>query len=174
MQQVEPKDILLSAMNLLARREHLRGELAHKLYRRFGRESGAGAVDMAEMGMTGTKEMRETRETREMVDAVLDQLGEDGLQSDQRCIESYIRQRASRGYGPERIRRELEQKGAESEAVGAALDVCGEDWLDLARKVRLKKFGSGEPRGFAEKSKQMRFLNYRGFPGELSARLFSF
>ena len=156
MLQVEPKDIRLSAMNLLARREHLRGELAQKLHRRFGGGESESGVDMTRM-----------------VDAVLDQLGEDGLQSDQRCIESYIRQRAGRGFGPERIRRELEQKGADPEAVAAALEVCGEDWLDLARTVRLKKFGAGEPLDLAEQSKQLRFLHYRGFPGELTTRLFS-
>jgi len=36
----------------------------------------------------------------------------------------------------------------------------------LATEVRLKKFGTAEPRDFKEKARQMRFLQYRGFEQE--------
>jgi regulatory protein len=147
MQEVDVKDIRLVALNLLARREHLRAELNLKLRKRFG-----GEVEL---------------------DPVLDQLTEDKLLSDERFVESYIRQRCGRGYGPDRIQMDLRQKGAAGELVSLALEACEMDWSQLARDVRLKKFGSEPPVDFSEKSRQLRFLQYRGFGGECTSRLFS-
>jgi regulatory protein len=147
MEEITPKDIRLAAMNLLARREHLRAELQAKLLKRFGLEIDAGPV--------------------------LVQLMEDGLLSDERFVESYIRHRSSNGYGPDRIEQELRQKGAAGELVCVALKDCELDWLHLARGVRLKKFGAEEPIDFTEKSRQLRFLQYRGFGGQYTSRLYS-
>ena len=147
MQEIDVKDIRLVALNLLARREHLRAELNLKLRKRFG-----GEVEL---------------------DPVLDQLTEDKLLSDERFVESYIRQRCGRGYGPDRIQMDLRQKGAAGELVSLALEACEMDWCQLARDVRLKKFGSEPPADFSEKSRQLRFLQYRGFGGECTSRLFS-
>ena len=74
-----------SAMDLLARREHGRVELTRKL-----RQRGA---------------------CPEMIDIALDRLTEEGLLSESRYLESYIRYRARSGYGPLRIREELNQRG---------------------------------------------------------------
>jgi len=41
-----------------------------------------------------------------------------------------------------------------------------EDWFELARQVRVRKFGENLPAEFAEKARQMRFLQYRGFDAE--------
>lgn len=147
MQNISFKDIRLVAMNLLARREHLRAELDGKLRKRFGSE-----VELA---------------------PVLDQLTEDKLLSDERFVEAYIRQRCGKGYGPERIKLALRQKGAAADLVSLALEGCEADWYLLAREVRLKKFGPEFPVDFAEKSRQLRFLQYRGFGGEFIAQLFS-
>jgi regulatory protein len=147
MQEVSVNDIRLVAMNLLARREHLRAELDLKLRKRFGGEAELGSV--------------------------LDQLTEDNLLSDERFVESYIRQRCGRGYGPDRIQLDLRQKGAAGDLVSLALEACEMDWCQLARDVRLKKFGPEPPADFSEKSRQLRFLQYRGFGGECTSRLFS-
>ena len=37
------------------------------------------------------------------------------------------------------------------------------DWHDLAKKVRLRKFGLKKPEELKAKAKQIRFLRYRGF-----------
>ena len=134
----------MQAMNLLARREHLRRELEIKLMKRFG--SGCEP---------------------EIV-AVLDTLEEESLQSDARFTEAYIRQRSARGYGPERIRQELRQKGVADSLLEEAIATADIDWVALAREVRLKKFGAAAPDEFSEKARQLRFLNYRGFGGELA------
>lgn len=72
-------------MDLLARREHGRVELTRKLRQR-------GASD-------------------ELIGPELDRLAEEGLLSEARYLESFIRYRSSSGYGPARIREELGQRG---------------------------------------------------------------
>ena len=138
--EITPAELRLAAMNLLARREHLRAELAVKLSKRFGPE-----LDL---------------------EPVLDQLEQDNLLCDQRFVESYLRYRSTSGYGPARIEQELRQKGAPASMVSEAMAESDTDWQALAREVRLKKFGPDEPADFREKSRQLRFLQYRGFTGE--------
>ena len=147
MNEISPKDIRLKAMDLLARREHLRSELEIKLTKRFGPD----LVD---------------------VSTVLDQLEQDQLLSDQRFAEAYVRHRSGRGYGPERIQQDLRHKGACAELAVAVLKASETDWAELAREVRHKKFGEAVPADFKEKSRQLRFLQYRGFGGELSSLAF--
>lgn len=145
MEELNPNDVRLSAMNLLARREHLRAELALKLRKRFGAEAEAQIED------------------------TLDQLVEENLLSDHRFAESYVRQRCGKGYGPDRIRQELRQKGVSSELLQLVMEEAEVDWVEVAREVRLKKFGAVIPDDFKDKAKQLRFLNYRGFGGEFAS-----
>ena len=149
MQEFDPNDIRLQAMNLLARREHLRAELKRKLCQRCGAEASAD------------------------VERVLDELAEENLQSDQRFAESYIRSRSGKGYGPDRIRQELQQKGLPAVLLEEAMEAQDVDWAQLARGVREKKFGAPVPDGFPERARQMRFLAYRGFGGSLADKAFA-
>jgi len=99
-------------------------------------------------------------------------LAAEGLQSDERFTESYIHHRIDRGYGPLRIRRELQERGVGEDLLEAALDSLETDWHQAAALVREKKFGSAPPSDFKEQSRQSRFLQYRGFSGEQIERLF--
>ena len=94
---------------------------------------------------------------------VVRQLEAERLLSDDRFMESLIQARRSRGYGPLRIQRELQEKGVAAEAIERWLDVTGRDWLDDIRRVQRKKFGARLPKSFAERARQARFLQYRGF-----------
>ena len=67
----------------------------------------------------------------------------------------------NRGFGPLRIKVELNQKGISNPKIG----VNEEIWFDVARRVREKKFGLEIPDGL-EKIKQMKFLKYKGFTSE--------
>ena len=125
------------AMDYLARREHARAELLNKLTR-FGFEPDVAA------------------------DAV-ESLIEDGLQSDERFTEAFVRARINQGKGPARIRVDLKERGVAAVLVDEALAESGQDWFALAREVRLKKFGAACPNEFKEKARQMRFLQSRGF-----------
>jgi regulatory protein len=133
-------EIREKALDLLARREHSRLELGRKLKTRGFNENE--------------------------IEAVLDGLKNSGLQSDERFVESYITSRKNKGYGLVRIRQELKERGVASELIEDYLFKDDEQWIFLAQKVKLKRFGSKQPSDFKEKAKQSVFLQYRGFTSD--------
>jgi regulatory protein len=124
-------------MQWLARREHSRRELQDKLSKK-----GCDAALAAE---------------------VVNKLESERLVSDDRFMESLIRARRNRGYGPLRIQKELREKGVAPEAIANWLDVTSREWIDDIRRVQRKKFGGRIPKSYAERARQARFLQYRGF-----------
>jgi regulatory protein len=129
-----------AATALLARREHSRHEINQKL-----KKKGHPAAIVAE---------------------VAEQLAQEGKLSDNRFAESLAHSRRGRGQGPVRIRRELAEKGVGSEVVAELVDASAPDWLRLAETTRRKKFGEALPATAAERARQARFLQYRGFTSE--------
>ncbi len=125
------------ALELLSRREHSCSELQLKLAKR-----GYDADEISQ---------------------VLNAMIEAGLQSDARFSESYVRLRASKGFGPSRIRQELLMRQISEELIDLSLFAQEIDWIAQARMAKCKKFGRDLPEEFAEKIKQMKFLQYRGF-----------
>ncbi|EAQ97042.2 hypothetical protein KT71_12305 [Congregibacter litoralis KT71] len=134
-------------MNLLARREHSLSELQRKLARRFDREE---------------------------LDAALQKLADENLQSDERFAQSFTRERMLRGVGPLRIESELRQRGVRSSYIDHAIAFVpteeGLTWRGVAKDVLERKFGCEPPADLAEKARRLRFLGYRGF-GEEAAGL---
>lgn len=124
------------ALKLLARREHSRAELARKL--------SVHAGDPAE------------------VERVLDDCERRGWLSERRVVEQLVHTRRSR-YGARRIERDLREKGVSGEAVAAALAGLKAGELEAARGVWRRKFGGRQPRGPADRARQVRFLQGRGF-----------
>ena len=136
----DPIEARKKAMDYLARREHGRSELLHKLEKAgFDPEIASDAVA---------------------------QLVDDGLQSDQRYVESFVQSRIHQGKGPVRIRAELRERRLSDSAIEQGIADVVQDWVALARDVRLRKFGESQPTDFNDKAKQMRFLQYRGFEPE--------
>lgn len=129
-----------TAMNLLARREHSTRQLRRKLHAR---------------GMEGA-----------VVDDTLAALAQERLLSDERFVESLVRSRIAKGYGPLRIQAELREHGIGDEQIGNAMDVDAGFWRDRIIDVRRKRFGAAPPADVNERAKQMRFLQYRGFTSE--------
>jgi regulatory protein len=129
-----------SALNLLARREHSRRELTRKLAAR-------GFPD-------------------DVIAPVLDELVRSGSLADARFTDSFVRSRVAKGQGPQRIRAELAQRGISDTEADEVLRGTDVDWLATIRAVRRKRFGPEPPRDFAERARQARFLQYRGFDGE--------
>jgi len=127
-------------MSWLARREYGRRELQEKLIERGCGESIA-ATAVAE-------------------------LANEGLVSDERFVEALLHARRARGYGPLYIRRELEEKGIGREAIGRWLDPADREWISDLRHVQKKKFRGRKPASLAERAKQTRFLQSRGFTHE--------
>lgn len=134
------------AVSLLARREHSRLELERKL--------AARSYD------------------HDVIAAALDELERDDLLNAARFAESYVRLRAEKGFGPRRIRLELTERGISGADAAQALENAGIDWADSACRVREKRFGAAVPGDFAERARQSKFLDYRGFgSGEIAAAL---
>ena len=134
------KAIRLAAMNLLARREHSGLELQQKLSRRFP-------------------------DAAENIKSEVDQLTSEGLQSNIRLAESFIRSRISRGQGPTKIRFDLKIKGIADEEIEDAMNEAEVDWFTLASEVADKKFGflCGQEIDLQLKGRVSRFLKQRGF-----------
>jgi len=130
-------DVEAAAVRLLARREHSRLELKRKLSQR--------------------------RFDATLIDAVIDKLESERLQSDERFAESFVRTRAERGQGPLRIRAELSQRGVEDAEAEAALEGCECDWAASAVVIRRQRFGAELPETYEERARQARFLQQRGF-----------
>ena len=135
--QINPIDVRVAAMNLLARREHTRRELLQKLQRRFPDE--------------------------QLVEAELQRLADERLQSDERFAQSYARQRSGRGYGPLRVRQEMRDKGLADDDIVRAFEIAEIDWYAVAAQAFRKKFGDSPVRELKEKARRNRFMQYRGF-----------
>ncbi len=95
--------------------------------------------------------------------AILQTLSAQNLQSDVRFVESYVRMRKRRGYSIRRIRLELEQRGIDQHLMLPLLEKAQEGWQQHILEVWQKKFKCQKPALLAEKARQMRFLQYRGF-----------
>ncbi len=135
--EYSPADIEVRAVGLLARREHSRLELIRKL-----RQRGFAEHDLL---------------------PVLDALAAANLQSDERYAESYARSRAERGFGPLRIRAELQERGIDGNGIESALAALEQDWSEQARTAREKRFGAEPPQDIQQRMRQTRFLQQRGF-----------
>ncbi len=133
----DPVEARRKAMDYLARREYGQRELEQKLI--------AAGFEI----VTATE--------------AVNKLTHEGLQDDRRFVESFVQSRMGQGKGPARIRAELGERGIDSASIDEALDHVSEEWFELARQVRRKKFGQLPPRDFEDKARQMRFLQYRGF-----------
>lgn len=123
------------ALRYLAAREHSRLELARKLSR-YAQEG-------------------------DDIEALLDALEAAKFLSQTRFSESLVNRRAAR-FGNSRILSELQSHGIDGDALHGIKANLAEDEIARAREVWRKKFDRA-PVDAAERAKQMRFLQQRGF-----------
>lgn len=123
------------ALRYLSMREHSRLELARKLAR-YAQEG-------------------------DDIDAVLDTLEAAKLLSETRFAESLVHRRAAR-FGNQRILTELQSHRLDEESLAGIRERLAGDEAARARAVWQRKFGTA-PADAAERAKQMRFLQQRGF-----------
>ncbi|WP_048308023.1 regulatory protein RecX [Halomonas sp. PR-M31] len=130
---VSPRD---DAIALLARREYSRAELERRL-------AGKG-------------------HDNEPIAECLDGLAQEGLQSDARFAEVFVRSYIARDQGPLKIRAKLDERGIKSDLVRSSLENSDVDWFSLACQALAKRFddAGGTPR---ERARRERFLAGRGF-----------
>ena len=64
-----------------------------------------------------------------------------------------------------RIRQELAAAGIPGALIDDAL-ADGPDFVAICRELRVRRFGAEPPASWAEKGRQARFLQYRGFSSD--------
>ena len=138
----EPAKLRERALSLLARREHSRAELARKL-------EAAGFA-------------------REEIFQLLDAFEAKNWLSDQRFAESYVADHRARA-GSVKLAYDLRQRGVPDSVIEGVLSDNRDSELERAREVWQKKFGAA-PADVPEKSRQIRFMQSRGFTPEVIRR----
>ena len=125
-------------MDLLARREHSRLELYQKL--------------------------KQKKFEPNIINTELDKLSNEGLQSDERFAEAFLRSRIDKGKGPNIILSELLQRGVDELLVSNVLESISEgQWCEMAYETMNKKLGNESELDYDKQLKLMKFLNNRGF-----------
>lgn len=120
---------------LLAKREYSEAELRNKLQlKAYGSEEINQAIEHAQTN---------------------------GWQSDERFATSYVRYRSQQGYGPRRLKQELQQKGIKEWVISQALSESEIDFFSLAERLFEKK----RPYDWDLKTKQKmwRYMLSHGF-----------
>ena len=134
----DPAKTRKKAMDFLARREHSRLELYQKLKQR--------------------------QFEPDVINSELNKLLDEGLQSDERFAEAFLRSRIDKGKGPNIILSELSQRGVDellaSNVIGS---ISEEEWNDLAYSTMNKKLGNEAELDYDKQLKLMKFLSNRGF-----------
>ena len=129
-----------AALALLAGREHSRLQLTRKL---------------------GQREYPEDE-----IAAALEALVNDGYLSDERAAVAKVAAGLRRGHGPGRIRNDLREAGLSAGKQITADDGVEIDWVEHARALAERKFGSEAPSDYTEWSKRARFLQARGYDSD--------
>ncbi len=119
-----------------------------------------------------TRKLRAKGYDPDLIEALIEQLGQEGLQSDTRYADSYLYSRTQKGYGPVRLRQELKERGVDDTTIENSLENLEIDWTERLTEVRKKKFGETIPKDYKEQAKESRFLQYRGFTSEQIRKLY--
>ena len=142
--QIANEDIRLKIMNLLSRREHSEKEIYMKLIKFV--------------------------ESKIRLNDEIEKLKNEDLLSDARFSEAYMRSRFNSGFGPVRIKYELNKKGVSKIFIDRALIETDLDWDQKMTDEYKKKYDSNRTKdqNFLKISK---FLLYRGFDLEKISKL---
>ena len=142
----QDKGLRQRALECLARREYTRAELARKLA-----PHAAGPDE---------------------IEALLEEFAARGWLSEGRFAEQLVASRRGR-FGSLRIAHELRERGVPDDVVDTLLPGLEDEDLQVARDIWRQKFGK-RPGTAAERAKQARFLQGRGFSAEVIRRLLRF
>ncbi|MDC9728917.1 MAG: regulatory protein RecX [Methyloprofundus sp.] len=141
----QAKEIKEACLQYLIRREHSQQELLKKVS-----EKGYAKPDVL---------------------TVIEQLAEQGWQSDARFAESYARSRIHKGIGPLRIKAELQQRGVSDQPFNMAVEDIMGSWYELLQQVYHKKYADIPYADSREQLKRCRFLQQRGFTNDMIRRV---
>lgn len=140
------KEIKVICLRLLAGRDHSQQEL------------------IAKLAMKGFDRIESQ--------LIIDDLAAKGCQSDNRFAESYARSRIRKGFGPIKISYELQQRGIEFCDLNAVVMELADGWFHILERVYEKKYSNDSLLMDTEWLKRSRFLQQRGFSGDMIEKLF--
>ncbi|OIV47361.1 hypothetical protein BK025_04825 [Sodalis sp. TME1] len=146
--------LLDRALGLLSRRDHSEAELRRKLAvppvtrRRFRERTDAQSA---------------TAVSQDEIDQAIAYCHDHDWLDDGRFARRYVSRRSKQGYGEQRIRMELLQKGINRDDIDAAFAEAEIDRTAQAFAVAVKKFGQPLPAEPQTKIKVQRYLLSRGF-----------
>lgn len=141
--------LLDKATRILAMRDHSEQELRRKL--------------TAQPTFPGKPKTDEDPFSPEDIEKVIAWCYEHRWLDDELFATRFIASRGRKGYGPQRIRQELQSKGISRETGEAAMLNCEIDWQVMAQEIAERKFGEPLPTEWKERARVQRFLLYRGF-----------
>jgi regulatory protein len=141
------QNITQICLRLLARREHSQRELLEKL------------------ALRGYK--------RQEVEPVIKEMIAQNWQNDKRFAQCYVRQRIADGYGPLRIRYELQLRGIDDVELDTLADEYTDGWQNQLLNVYQRKYDQVQVLSASEWLKRSRFLYQRGFNAEMIKTLFT-
>ena len=146
MNNIEDSLVRKKFMDFLSRREHSKKELFNKLFKRV--------------------------DNLELLNQEIDKLANEGLQSDERFSEAYIRSKTQAGYGPVKIKMELAQKGISNNFLDKKFSELKINWEVEINELLLRKFPKTKYNFEEEKikAKAINFLQRRGFDFDLCYR----
>jgi regulatory protein len=137
------------AVRYLSQREHSRAELVRKLHPHAEDQPEASAAAQ--------------------ISQALDELTENGLLSDERAAASVLASQAARS-GQRRLQQLLQTKGLDPALVARTLAQAKGSEFERASALWQRRFGSLAVQP-AERARQMRFLQARGFGFDVIARV---
>ncbi|EKE84298.1 regulatory protein RecX [Idiomarina xiamenensis] len=126
-----------SVLRLLTRREHSQLELRRKL-----QQKGWPV---------------------ELINEALQWAAEQGWQSEQRFLQSFVRARLANGDGPLKIIAAGQQKGLSAASINETFAELSIDWLQRCQARRQQRFGEALPSPGREWQRQARYLQQRGY-----------
>lgn len=127
-----------SAFRLLTRREHSQFELRHKLMQKGW--------------------------PKNWVEELVNWLADEGWQSDERFLQSFVRDKLMQRQGRLKIiAQATQQRGISRELVEQELAAHEVDWRTQCRDVHRRKFGEQPPADKKQWAKRVRYLQQRGF-----------
>jgi regulatory protein len=168
--------LLDRALHILSMRDHSEAELRRKLAmqppaqgRRWSRRSSAAAVDPRVKEdivkeVDAKERMAEISEAE--LEAAIDYCRQNDWLNDSRFALRYVSSRSKKGYGEQKIRMELIQKGIDRDTIDTAFSEAGIDRSAQAQAVAWKKFGQPLSTDRLVKIKVQRYLLSRGFSFE--------
>lgn len=136
-------NLLNRAMTLLSQRDHSEYELRRKLAAQLFSE-----------------------DSQKELETVIAYCHQSQWLDDASYAERYLAVRARKGYGPQKIKAELYQRGIKQEFIDVAFintEIC---WCEVAKKVTEKRFRIQLPLDWNDKASIKRYLYSRGFSSE--------